>query len=242
MGIRNRINKTEYSLPAYCSPQLVNLFSRIFQPDPAARADVAELLCHPWTGQALEMAEQRLAMAKLVHDRLSATAAVAPWVISDVLEKLFAPSIADVSTTNDTVLAAASSTDMEEDEDEEVMPRVDAEMARLQNLPPQSRCKTCRLRVARCARCRENDLNSAMVLASALGGPSDDEQKELGCIRVAGVDYPTCVEPDPTIAAKLQELIRPGAELFDGLHDGDIDLELDLNLDWSDGDDIDLLA
>jgi len=66
------LTKADYRLPSRATPELADMFSRIFKPDPSERATVVDLLRHPWTTAGKDPAEFDELIAQMdemmVHD------------------------------------------------------------------------------------------------------------------------------------------------------------------------------
>ena len=71
-AIYELLNKAQYRLPSRATPELADMFTKIFVPKPLDRASVVDLLRHPWTvgkGDPAEMDEMISQMDEMiVHD------------------------------------------------------------------------------------------------------------------------------------------------------------------------------
>merc|ERR1719231_710218 len=71
-AIYELLTKAKYRLPSRVSPELSDMFARIFKPNPSERASVVDLLRHPWTTAGKDPAEMDEMIAQMdemmVHD------------------------------------------------------------------------------------------------------------------------------------------------------------------------------
>lgn len=71
-AIYELLTKAQYRLPSRATPELADMFSRIFKPNPSERASVVDLLRHPWTTAGKDPAEMDEMIAQMdemmVHD------------------------------------------------------------------------------------------------------------------------------------------------------------------------------